>query len=204
MISLLSRDQAELLLAPYLPLFRTCLQSGLQRWRDLSDVPEARRLALRPRSRASMIHDYATEQAQQTFAGMKPNVELLEVRGFTVVKVEDRILLRFRKFSRGWRTNLNPTTQQKLWDAQEPLPGLGAMTHLSAGYRLDDTGELDGMGVVCSREGQPIWVLPLDDQGGTSTLGELASLPEPPPASGPRVRSTLIDADQRDEGSGEH
>jgi hypothetical protein len=151
------------------------------------------------RSRANLVYDYVADEARRTLSNVE-GLTLTEERGFVLVNVENRLLVRFKKFNRRMGTSGIPTRQQLQFAHQQlALDGLGPMTQLVVGYLLDDF-ELDisRVAVTCSVGSRIMWMIEIPPHVGT--LADLPTAPAEPLA--PIVRSTQVEEEVREE-SGE-
>ena len=187
MNNLLTEEAAETLLAPHLPAIGNCLREAVGRFK----ADRALTGPVSTRTRASNVHDYATEAAERIFDGV-PGIELARDHGFLVIVVEDTAVIRFKKLTDRLATHGIATRQARLWDAQEPIPGLPQRTHLVAGYVLDDLGEIQRLALVCSRYGRVLWSIDLSGghSEGTGTI-MFPSLNDGPEPEGATVHSAL-------------
>jgi hypothetical protein len=70
--------------------------------------------------------------------GEERGFHFLEIRGLSVLNVRDRVVIRAKKVDENGRHRNSDTLQQRLFDAQMPLPGLPeAAARLIIGYQPD-------------------------------------------------------------------
>jgi hypothetical protein len=181
--SIISKERAEPIIAPYRDLISGCLWRAWDTWK-ITALP----VAVAARSRANVVYDYAADEARRTLKDV-PGLTLTESRGFVLVNIEDKLILRYKKFRNNLRTSGIPT-QQALDFAHQQLsiPGMPPVTHLVAGYLLDDFAqEISRVAITCSIGSRIVWVLdlPRPDAGVVEALDTPRM--EPPDAT---VRST--------------
>ena len=184
--NILTLEEGERLLVPYLSTIRQVLLEAFTRWQAL---PDEERLYLSTQARAFYIHDMAIGLAAPNFRGTK--VQIVECNLLKLLNVEERALLRFAKFGPGLTTSKNSTRQQHDFDGQDPLPGMPVATHLVAGYVLDPLEtRIERMAVACPYGSDNLWSFDIDleDEAG----GTVADL-QPSPDEGPRplIRSRM-------------
>jgi hypothetical protein len=184
--NILTLEEGERLLVPYLSTIRQVLLEAFARWQAL---PDEERLYLSTQARAFYIHDMAIGLAVPNFRGTK--VQIVECNLLRLLNVEERAMLRFAKFGPGLSTSKNSTRQQRDFDGQDPLPGMPVATHLVAGYVLDPLEtKIERMAVACPYGSDNLWSFDIDleDEAG----GTVADL-QPSPDEGPRplIRSRM-------------
>ena len=195
MIPPIDRDAASQILKPHLPSFGDCVRRGWNRWKGETLLP----MQVAKRSRACLIYDYMADEARRTLVGVD-GLTVTEDRGFVLVNVEDRLLVRFKKFDQRLRTSGIPTRQHMQFAYQQlTIDGLGPMTQLVVGYLLDEF-ELDisRVAVTCSLGSRIMWVIEIPPDVGTVA-------PLPPTTTqpvDPIVRSKQMEDEAREE-SGE-
>ena len=135
----------------------------------------------------------------------KPGIQVRKRRGLLVLSFEDKVALRFKKFrGRTMRTASNNTGQTEMFNAQalEFADKVTPMTHVTAGYFLDELGlSIELLAITCMVDGKHLWA-----------AIEIITKPQPvkqmpvkQPQSTPaaRVRSTRKKADNADKAEGE-
>jgi hypothetical protein len=175
MTQLLSQAAAEAILGPHKTTLAECLREGVNRF-------NGERAAAGPvstRSRANLIHDFATESAERDFAGVA-GIAFAEDHGFPVIlfdggKIEDcpidgTLIVRFKKLTERLAVCNNDTVQTHKWNGQEEIEGMPPATKVVAGYILDELGEVERLMLVCSKYGRVLWAMDLDDNAGALVL----------------------------------
>ncbi len=100
------------------------------------------------RSRASIVHDFVTEEAELAIAS-RSGVRMIRSYGVPIYVIDDSLGVRLKKHANDKRTaNVMTLHQNLILNQQLTLGGLPPVTYVSAGYVLDSTGsELRGLGV---------------------------------------------------------
>lgn len=136
--TLLTEDEAHRLLEPHMNALRSCIDDAWNKWTMLRDDERFNFLSqpFGPRTRASIVHEYIWEAILKRFDG-QPEAHHTSVNGMRVLTLSDQLQLRFKKMDRQFRARNIPTTQQRLFARQEPLPGIPPLTKLTIGYVLN-------------------------------------------------------------------
>lgn len=157
----LTIDEAHKILSPHYSDIMECINEGLNSTRELRQREPEFYSPLTPRSLASMIHDYIESAAKRVFERKGKEIAVYMGKGFLVVDFYGRVFLRFKKL----RHNLMPcnieTEQQRAFDEQTLFEG--PVTHVTAGYRLNDLGMYRDAHIVCWACGERLWSLPLPE-----------------------------------------
>ena len=182
-----SREAVLARLKPHLPTLDRCFRAAWKRWtkwlKELDGPPSD----LTPRSRASVLYDFIVAEAIKAFLGAK-DIKVRRERGFLVLRFQDRVALRFKKFrSRNLGISANKTAQAELFDNQmlEFPPGsLKPMTHVVAGYLLDSLAmDIARLAITCTCDGEPLWapidILPAPTRPATHLRGTTQPAPKP-------------------------
>lgn len=94
-----------------------------------------------PRAAAACTYSHMVAAAERQFVSRCPQVQLLDLRGLKVWRVDDVALIRFKKHDEDGYSRNYPTKQARQYDMGEFLPGLPPeAARLSVGYLLDATG----------------------------------------------------------------
>lgn len=188
-----SRDAVASRLKPHLTTLEKCFRTAWFRWAAWLKALDGSPADLSTRSRASVIYDFIVAEAIKAFLG-KEGIRVRKERGLLVLRFQDRVALRFKKFSgRTLRVSANKTKQTELFSSQmleyssgAPLP----LTHVVAGYLLDGLAlDMSRLAITCTLNGKHLWA-PIDivsDEPGRSVV-PLPASPVGPPV--PTVRST--------------
>ena len=102
-------------------------------------------------------------ECRRRFDG-RAGVHVTEVHGFITVTFENRLVLRFKKFTgRRLRTGGVRTKQRRLFEYQQLVLDGMRVTTVVAGYLLNDVQqELQEIALVCPRGSSNEWVITLD------------------------------------------
>ncbi|MDQ5820151.1 MAG: hypothetical protein M3540_01785 [Actinomycetota bacterium] len=195
--SVISQERAAAILEPYLDAIGGCLWRAWDSWKE-TGLP----VTVGARSRASLVYDYAADEARQTLPGIE-GLRVTEVRRFILVCVEDKLLLRYKKFRGNLRTSGIPTHQQLAFANQQlTIPGMPDVTKLVAGYLLDPFQEqIARVAITCSIGKRLIWHLDIPrPESGTGVVATLQPQPTAPRETA--VRSTRTQKpDEREQSS---
>jgi hypothetical protein len=147
------------------------------------------------RSRANVLYDFITAEVAKRLAD-KPNVRIRKTRSLMVVRIRDRVVIRFKKFrGRSLKTAGNWNQQTMAFDAHQlelPEGSLQSITHLVAGYLLDELeAGIEKVAITCLVDGEHFWPpieISSETTGHTATVHttDVAD----PTITKPRVRST--------------
>jgi hypothetical protein len=179
-----TKEQAEKVLLPYYPKLKQCLDGG---WRAWTEHYKSRQHVLDARAQASIVYCEIVHIAKECFSAV-PDAKLVK-KGLThLLYIGDDIVLRFKKLRNGLPRNIR-TTQQKLFQHQEIIPGFLPGTIASVGYQLDAIEQaIEKSLIIAQLDGRTAWSLDLNicEAGGA-----IAVMPAAPkkPRSGPRVRA---------------
>lgn len=187
---LMSREEAEALLAPYYEHFIMCVQEGFEFWTSFAAQLVDHRRPLSNRTRATFINDHIVSRAKDIFEAEK-GVRMDEEFGFLCLNFGERAIVHFKKLDEEGRPSSYPTDQQKRIAMQElPMPDCPEPTWLSVGYQLKfpaSGDQIDKILISCCFADKAKWTISLYDSAEES--GDTARLPFPPPPSEqPRTR----------------
>ncbi|MEU8631129.1 hypothetical protein AB0C38_03100 [Amycolatopsis sp. NPDC048633] len=184
----LDRDRCRELLAPHLQDLQEIFLTAWTRWQNwVAEVPGSPN-DVSTRSRASSLHDFIAAAAETRFLGT-PGVTVARKRGLLVLRFNDKLVLRFKKFrGKSLKTSSNATQQTLTFDAHQlELADMAVqpVTHLTAGYRLNDLATaMSQLAVTCSVDGDHYWA-PID-------ISEIASVHTAPITSVTTTDPTVI------------
>lgn len=191
----MTRSQCEETLKAYAPLLNECFTAAWTRWRDWLSTMAGSPGDVSALTRAMALHDFIRAEVHARLAG-KPGVRIRTTRSLMLVRIHDRVVIRFKKFrSRSLKTSGNPNQQTIAFDSHQlelPTGSLQPITHLVAGYLLDDLeASIEKVAITCLVDGEHFWD-PIEILAGTS--GHTATVHKTeiadPTVSKPRVRST--------------
>lgn len=187
-----SRDAVARRLQPHLPKLEQCFHDAWARWTAWMAKLDGSPADISPRSRASVLYDFIAAEAIRSFLGAS-GIKVKKERGFLVLRFQDRVALRFKKFrNRNLRVSLNSTRQTELFGNQTlefPAGSLKPMVHVTAGYLLDKLAlDISLLAITCTADGEHLWapieLLP-------QRKGAAANFPQQQPAvAAPSVSST--------------
>jgi hypothetical protein len=134
------------------------------------------------RSWANIVHDHMEDEARKIFSTQGKDIAVFPEMGFLIIDFYESIYLRYKKL----RHNLRPcnieTDQQRAFDSQTLFRG--PVTHVTAGYRLNDLGLYQDAHIVCWSGGKFLWSLRLPDiiegQQGPPSIVIIPEQPKPP------------------------
>lgn len=180
---LLTREQAEALLEPYITTLNGCIDEAWGAWKSGYHAQKSH--ILDARARAAIVYCEIVYRAKAAFSGMA-DVKVVATGGMLKVHIGDHITLRFKKIGKNGRCSNIMTKQQVLFLAQMQLPGILAGTLVHAGYELDQPqAEIARKAVVCQLDNRVLWQIEV-----TGTPGELLTMPPvaapEQPQTGPR------------------
>lgn len=175
-----STDEASRIIEPHLDDLGKLFATAWDSWTDLQPEVRARRTR---RTRANWIHDDLSQEARALFGG-KPDVEVVEARGFLALTFGNRIVMRFKKFrGKALRTSGIRTNQRQEYESQQfSLPGLPSVTTTVAGYLLDTLEQkIRRLAVVRPFNGDNVWIIDIPFPGEGGEVYAIPSSPSPTP-----------------------
>lgn len=175
----LTLQQGEEQLQPYLALLDECIQHGWNAWD--TDYASKQHI-LRARSRAAIVYDEIVFHAESKFSEL-PNVVFKRSRGSFHLYLGDKVVIRFKKIGKNGKCYSIDTRQQILFSLQVlPLPGMEKGTMLHAGYALDDLQQkIFRKSVVCQFSNRVLWTIELQRKAGESgSVTTLVPQSQPP------------------------
>lgn len=127
--------QAMTVLEPYFSRMYPIFPAALALYND--EYPALVRAEHNDRATANNVWCHLFEGFQREFLD-ESGFHFIEVRGLHVLNIRDEAVLRFKKVDENGRHRNHDSTQQRLFDAQEYLPGLPpAAVRLVMGYQPD-------------------------------------------------------------------
>lgn len=165
-ISVISEDAARNLLSPYRDLLRQCIKEAWEAWEKFGKVAADLRAPLGNRSRASFVYDHMIANVRKKFDDL-PNVRIRDKGGVTILDIEGKVCIRFKKLDKNRKSRNYPTQQHLMFAMQMELPGIPAkQTTLITGYRLDlfET-TIDEICVTCPVGKKLRWYFSIEDDG---------------------------------------
>ena len=134
---LISKEEAQSLLQPYMPTFWKIMQAV---WKAWEVIPEEQRMMMTPTARANCLYSFIIHHARTHFS-TDSNVKIMDKRLF-LVGIKGLVLLRFKKLKSidDKRSSNYPTLFQVNYTAQQMLPDMPPeAARLTVGYVLDVT-----------------------------------------------------------------
>jgi hypothetical protein len=182
-----SREVVAVRLQPHLPTLDQCFRAAWQRWIKWLKRLEGPPTDVSARTRASVLYDFIVAEAVRAFLA-KDGIRVKRERGFLVLRFQDRVALRFKKFrSRTLSVSANKTEQSELFSGQMlefPSGSPKPMTHVIAGYLLDGLAmDIAMLAITCTCDGKPLWapieILPTSADAPTALPGPTVAVPKP-------------------------
>jgi hypothetical protein len=153
-----SRDEAESILAPYLDDIPRACFLGIDSWTNFATTMPALRVPLTQRTEANFINDHVVQCARQLFLPDKEKeIDHIEEGGLFAVGFKRKLLLRFKKSRDGDLTSNIQTNQQKDIGCQQLLiPGWKQATWIYACYHVA-ADAIDRVVITCRLYGHLVW-----------------------------------------------
>lgn len=150
---LVSSENAQSILNPYLDIVGTCFKDAWDRWKRLEADPTGLGKSLTARTRASFVNDHIWTLITERLLG-KPGIREYQRKGLRTVVITEMVALRFKKLGDNLLARNIPTAQQEQIAFQLPLEGMevyGPFVHLTAGYVLNRIkSDIADIHVTCS------------------------------------------------------
>jgi len=202
-----SKAAAEKILQPYMDALAGLFPAAWERWEKLGEALPEYRMNMCPRTRASMLHNFAATDAEAEFDGMAPDVTLHKKRGLLLVGFDSQLYLRFKKYrNANYATSGIATDQQQAFEAQQPLTGFQESTNIVLGYVLNPLANgIASMAVTCSTDGVVDWAIdvPIPAQAAVVDLQPKIDAPvSGADAAVPEISSTIREDRAEDGGIG--
>jgi len=167
-----SKQAAEEILDPHMDKLAEIFPAAWERWEEFGKAAPEVRLEVCPRTRSSMLSNFATNAAEKVFAGRGPEVVLTDQPGFLLMIFESKLHVRLKKYRSGgtYQAYGIPTEQQQLYEAQQPLTGFPEASNCVHGYILKtDNSYYRETTIRCATGKRLHWTIdvPLLEQRGT-------------------------------------
>lgn len=139
-------------LAPYVPCLYNSVQHGWNTYQNKFLDP-----AIEPRTRAGIIHDFATEYAKNELCNQAAVVPL-RINDRSIFKIQDQALICFKKLDEQLLTSNYPTSFATQFNSQQHLRGIpDTLPRLFVGYvAKEDFTELIGIFVTFPRSSESL------------------------------------------------
>jgi len=197
-----SKQAAEAILEPYMDQLVEIFPTAWRRWEEFGKASPELRLQICPRTRASMVSNFATRAAEELFDDMSPGVILTDHPRFLLIIFDSKLHVRLKKFrSRSGQTSGIPTTQRRMFETQRPLTGFPESSNCVHGYVLKpDASYFAETAITCSDGNKLYWKIDIPLGGGSA--GTVVEHRPPPTGDSPEpgISSTFEDQDQAEEG----
>jgi hypothetical protein len=133
---LITEQEAIDLITPYRDLICETADAAWASWLNLQAAMPGMTRSVKARTRAGLINDLWTQGVRDRLADA-PGVFVNDQRGFLLVEIDGRIVVRFKKLDGRSRSRNYPTQQQLAFVNQIPLAGMPPYARITAGYKLD-------------------------------------------------------------------
>lgn len=176
-------------------------------WRDYGKYDPALRRLYSASTRAAIVHDHIKSRARNLFG-----LSAVQVNRLFVVVIGDRLVVRFKRFHADKTSSNIRTGQIENYRMQGELPQLrdqldlfGELSHLEAGYTLDQfETEIRGTWLVCpSGLRANLWHHEIKDRAAISATPQTAAEPLFRLETTVRPKETNVVTLHRPDGSGE-
>lgn len=141
-------------------------------WRQYEEEIAQRHPLFGARAMANAVHEFVKEQVRHRFDGFA-GVQVVDRQRFLLV-FKSGLVLQFRKLSRNFRTQNNPTRTSLAFDRQQPTPLLVEVSELprvTVGYQLGQYNTMiAGIWLVFLVGKTAVWHHDLNDNMGTTEL----------------------------------
>lgn len=139
-------------LAPYVPCLYKAVQHGWDTYQNRFLDP-----AIEPRTRAGLIHDFAAEYAKNELC-KHPTVVPLRINDRSIIKIQDQVLISFKKFDEQLLTSNYLTSSAKQFNAQQHLRGIpDTLPRFFVGYvAKEDFTELIGIFITFPKDSESL------------------------------------------------
>lgn len=194
-----SEDIAAQMLDPYMEMFGRIFPTAWERWERFGEMTPDLRLQACPRTRASMLNNFAAHAAEEIFDGMGPEIVLTDLPGFLLIIVDSKLHVRLKKYrDRNGQTSGIPTGQREIFESQQPIIGFPDASNCVHGYVLkpDASGVSETM-ITCKTKKVMHWSIDVPMiEGDSAEITELhAARPGGGEAAEPGISSTMLDED---------
>jgi hypothetical protein len=175
----MTKDEAEELFSPYLETICNCIEPA---WNDYFTKYSAEvRVVHTPRTRANIIHDHMVYRAWREFDG-KPGVRVVRARGYVLLLIQNRALIRFKKLGKDGKARNYPTRSALTFAGNLlPMEGLPEeAARYNAGYVLNklQTGIKDILiSFQIGREVEYVLNIWFEPKAGMLTFPEITTPP---------------------------
>jgi hypothetical protein len=193
--TLLTRAQCEETLSAHASVLNQCFHAAWVRWRDWLGRVDGSPGDLSAFARARVLHDFIRAEVTKQLIGL-PGIRVKDTRGLLVVHIQDKVVIRFKKFrGKTLKTSGNSNHQTAAFNAHQlelSDDSIRPITHLVAGYLLDELeADIEKVAITCMVDGQHFWApieISSEENGHTASVHHTDVAD--PTSSKPGVRST--------------
>jgi hypothetical protein len=166
----ISRADAQAVMQPHLDNLAAAIQEGWAVWEQKAEP------YFTTRARANIVNDAIWAAVQRRFYGVQ-GTHLVVKRGLRMLQIEERVVVRFKKLDHELRPKNFLTQQQLAFVRQEPLPGIPAVTRLTAGYVLTALqNDIERIAVTLQRPDSLAWAFEIPLGGKAVTIATIKSV----------------------------
>jgi hypothetical protein len=195
-----SEEEAKAILDPYMDQLGRIFPTAWEKWEAYGEAAPELRLDTCPRTKASMLNNFAAKAAEAVFADRGPEVVLTTKPRFLLMVFHSELHLRLKKY-RGstLRTSGIETGQQQMFEAQQPLPGMPEATNLVHGYVLKNDGSgIAETAIRCATGKVVHWKINVPLLGEAVVLDHKKAATSEP--AEPGISSKIVDGKRTEEG----
>jgi hypothetical protein len=197
-----SQPAAEDLLNPHIDKWAEIYPRAWKSWERFGESIPDLRMQICPRTRATMLNNFAVHAAEELFADMGPEIVLTDQPGFLLIVVNSELHVRLKKYrGRSNSTSGIPTEQRKMFETQQPILGFPEASNCVHGYMLKpDASGFVASAITCKTGKELHWRIdvPLGSQGQGGIVVERPAPSAPTPEPG--ISSTILDPERAKEG----
>lgn len=163
---MLAYEAAKQLLTPHYSKIALSIRDGFENCqKGKNKMYEASGfITFEKRSEASLIHDFIKKEVKQNFQG-EPNVEVGEWNGVFALKINEDLLIRFKKLNNDYSASNYLTKQTKCYNHQFRIEGFPDQPmFLTAGYVPNKTWTDISIYITCRIDTKLLWVESLSNK----------------------------------------
>lgn len=166
MRKILSMSDADEILDKYYPMISSSISEGFNDYLLVTKClsQEGRQIDFRPRTIASLVHDFIKSHVKEKFLG----IEGIEARDFNEVfglSINRKLFIRFKKLNPDFSTSNIPTRQTLALNYQQTLEGFpDEPTFIIAGYMPNATWtSITNIYLLCNEGERVLWMKDLNN-----------------------------------------
>lgn len=167
---MLSKEEAEKILAPHYPGLLECVDSG---WNDYKEIFQPHQSRLELRTRASNVRDLIVDNVRKKyFKSQNPRIAVDKPNGLFILSIDDIIFARSKKIKSDY-TTANIFTQQTLdFINGELFPEYLKKAVVNIGYMVDSKWDRLGSYICCPNgKYSYLWKIDLNENVLISNTG---------------------------------